>query len=408
MASSTVRSTAGSAILAPAAPLVMPKLGLTMSEGLLAAWHVAPGDEVEAGQVLFMVETDKITSEIEAPAAGRILEVLVEAGETVEVGRPIALWTGPAQGSPERPERDAANTSETPSSQLEAEARLGGVRLLSTPLARRLAGAAGLALDAVVGTGPRGRIQSEDVRVALEQRSVPPPRSPPASPRPAPGPGRDLRALIAARVTRSKAEIPHFYLSADADLGALERLRQQLNADPQAPRRISVTALLILAAGKALQRRPEANVVWRDGRTQPLDSFAVGVAVDTPAGVVAPVIPVAGGLYQVAEALEAAAGRARAGRLGAGDVGEAALGLSNVGMFAVRALTPIIDPDQTFMLGVGAPRATFRPNDDGAPMAVREATLSLACDHRAIDGAPAARFLAAIVEGLEHPLRLLV
>ena len=395
---------------AGAAPLVMPKLGLTMSEGLLAAWHVAPGDEVEAGQVLFVVETDKITNEIEAPAAGRILEVLVGAGETVAVGRPIALWTGPAQGAPERPEQGAADTSEAPSSQPEAEARVDGARLLSTPLARRLAGAAGLALDAVVGTGPRGRIQSEDVRVALEQRSASPPRPglPSQGPRSGLGPGRDLRALIAARVTRSKAEVPHFYLSADADLGALEHLREQLNADPQAQRRISITALLILAAAKALRRHPEANVVWRDGRAQPLDSLAVGVAVDTPAGVMAPVIPVAGGLYPVAEALEAAAARARAGRLGAADVGEAALGLSNVGMFAVRALTPIIDPDQTFMLGVGAPRATFRPDADGAPRLVREATLSLACDHRAIDGAPAARFLAAIVEGLEHPLRLLV
>jgi pyruvate dehydrogenase E2 component (dihydrolipoamide acetyltransferase) len=122
----------------------------------------------------------------------------------------------------------------------------------------------------------------------------------------------------------------------------------------------------------------------------------------------APVVPVTGGIHAFADALDGAIARARQGKIGAADAGAAAIGISNVGMFAVRSLTPIIDPDQSFMLGVGAPQAVFRPSPDGVPMAVQEVTLSLACDHRAIDGAGAARFLATIVDLLEHPARLLI
>jgi pyruvate dehydrogenase E2 component (dihydrolipoamide acetyltransferase) len=220
-------------------------------------------------------------------------------------------------------------------------------------------------------------------------------------------PERSFRALIAARVTRSKAEIPHFYLTADAEFDALATLRAELNADPLAPCKVSVTVLLALAAARALRLHPDANMLWRDGRLVPVPAHAIGIAVETPAGVMAPLVPVESGPYRTAEALDAAVARARTGRLGAGDVGDAVLGLSNVGMFGVRALTPIIDPDQSFMLGIGAPHVAFRLGEDGTPRAIRQVTLSLACDHRAIDGAPAARFLATIVEGIERPLRLL-
>ncbi len=371
-----------------AAPIVMPKLGLTMAEGLLVEWQVSPGDEVRPGQILFVVETDKIANEVQAPAAGRILEVLVAAGETVAVGRPVALWTGSVQRS---------QTAEPP-------ARAAATRLRSTPLARRLATQGGIPLSEITGTGPRGRIQARDVQDAVERRAPAPPAP---APLPRSAPERSFRALIAARVTRSKAEIPHFYVTADAAFDALAQLREELNTDPAAPRKISVTVLLALAAARALRLHPEANALWRDGRLVPVSARALGIAVDTPSGVMAPVVPVDGGLYRTAEALDEAVGRARAGRLGAGDVGEAVIGLSNVGMFGVRSLTPIIDPDQSFMLGVGAPHVAFRLGENGAPRAIREVTLSLACDHRAIDGAAAARFLATIVDGIERPLRLL-
>jgi pyruvate dehydrogenase E2 component (dihydrolipoamide acetyltransferase) len=377
--------------------IVMPKLGLSMSEGLIAEWSVKPGDEVTAGQILFVVETDKISNEIEAPADGRITQVLVGEGETVDVGTPVALWTGPGQAAAPAADITAPEPEPVPEA-LRIEPR-NGARLRSTPFARRLAKQGGVDILGCTGTGPRGRIQARDVRAALEQA--------PAKPTPK---GRDLRALIAARVTRSKAEIPHFYVTADAAFDALNALRRDLNADPQASGKLSVTAFLTAAVARAFRLLPEANVVWRDGRAAPLPGIGIGLAVETPAGVMAPVIQIetGDGLHIIARRLDAAIARARAGRLGAADAGEAAIGISNVGMFNVRALTPIIDPDQTYMLGVGAPRAVFRPGPKGAPVAVQEVTLTLACDHRAVDGAGAARFLATIVELLEQPGRLTI
>jgi len=381
------------------ARIVMPKLGLSMTEGLLAEWLVAPGDEVAAGQVLFVVETDKISNEVEAPAPGRILSLLVEAGETVDVGAPIALWTGPGQSVVEEAEESPAPLQAAPAAPEIHSGPAAGDRIRSTPFARRLAKQGGVAIESCIGTGPRGRIQARDVRAALEPKST---SSPPK--------GRDLRALIAVRVARSKAEIPHFYVTADAAFDALLTLRAGLNPDPATPRPLSVTAFLAQAVARALALMPEANIVWRDGRTVRLPGVAIGIAVDTPEGVMAPVVPVdgQGDIYRTAADLEAAIARARSGRIGAGDAGEAAIGISNVGMFNVRALTPIIDPAQSFMLGVGAPQSVFRPGPHGRPRAVREVTLTLACDHRAIDGAGAARFLATIVELLEQPVRLLI
>jgi pyruvate dehydrogenase E2 component (dihydrolipoamide acetyltransferase) len=380
------------------ARIVMPKLGLSMTEGLLAEWLVAPGDEVAAGQVLFVVETDKISNEVEAPAPGRILSLLVEAGATVDVGAPLALWTGPGQGVGE-PVDEAPAPARVEVAPSAAAPTPTGDRVRATPFARRLARQGGIDIHACPGSGPRGRIQARDVRAALEPKPVAvPPR------------GRDLRALIAARVSRSRAEIPHFYVTADAAFDALIALRAGLNADPASPARLSVTAFLSRAVARALTLLPEANVVWREGRAVALPGIAIAIAVDTADGVMAPVVPFEGqgDIYAAAADLEAAIARARAGRLSSADAGEAAIGISNVGMFNVRALTPIIDPDQSFMLGVGAPQSVFRPGPHGRPRAVKEVTLTLACDHRAIDGAGAARFLSQIVELLEQPARLLM
>lgn len=390
------------------APIVMPKLGLTMAEGLIAEWKVKAGDSVSAGQILFVVETDKISNEIEAPADGTILSLLATEGDTVAVGAAVATWTGPGQGVAGSNEpgfgtvpvaEEAVSLAPTT---MPVEAK--GERRFCTPFARRLARQAGIDLAGISGSGARGRIKARDVQAAIDGRTAVP-----AAPAPVSAPrGRDLRSLIAARVSRSKAEIPHFYLSADVSFDALVALRKELNADPQAPRKLSVTAFLGAAVGRALALHPDAHGVWRDGCFQSLGPIAIGIAVEAPGGVMAPVVPLGGGIYDFAASFEAAVERARQGRLGAADVGEAAVGISNVGMFNVRSLTPIIDPDQSFMLGVGAPRTAFRADDKGAPVVVQEVTLNLACDHRAIDGAAAARFLATIVDLIEHPVRLLL
>jgi len=384
--------------------IIMPKLGLTMSEGVISEWHVAPGDEVQMGQLLFVVETDKISSEVEAPAPGRIRELLVAAGETVDVGAAVATWSGPGQIADIAAGLAEVVAEPMPPSPAPSPPVTAGGRRLSTPLARRLAARENVDIALIAGTGPRGRIQAHDVQAVMDSRI-----RPTAPPVPASSPAtRDLRPLIAARVTRSKAEIPHFYLTADVAFDALNAVRRDCNTDPAAPRKLSVTALLGAAVARALVLCPQANVVWRGGRAEALPGLALGIAVDTPGGVMAPIVSAGGGVYAFAAALDAAVDRARKGRLSAADLGDAAIGISNVGMFGVRSLTPIIDPDQTFMLGVGAPHGVFRPDARGNPVAVQEVTLSLACDHRAIDGAGAARFLSVIAELIEQPARLLI
>ncbi|NWK97444.1 2-oxo acid dehydrogenase subunit E2 [Sphingobium lactosutens] len=392
------------------ASIVMPKLGLTMTEGLIVEWMVKPGDVVQSGQTLFVVETDKISNEIEAPSAGTILRLLIEEGGTAAVGAPVAMWTGPAQGQSGPVQPESVDTSALIPVTTVVEAippSAKSQRPLCTPFARRLAQQAGIDLATINGSGARGRIRACDIQATVE-RSAAPALQPVGKGR-TPQRERDLRSLIAARVSRSKAEVPHFYLSAGVRSDALAALRGELNTDPRSPRKLSITAFLGLAVGKALLLHPEANVVWRDDRAQPLeDGIAVGIAVEAPGGVMAPVVPIGSGLYDFAASLDAAIDRARRGRMGATDNGAAAIGISNVGMFNVHSLTPIIDPDQSFMLGVGAPRTVFRADENNLPVAAQEMTLNLACDHRAIDGAAAARFLATIVEMIERPVRLLL
>jgi len=392
--------------------IVMPKLGLTMQEGVLSEWRVAPGDEVNVGQIMFVVETDKISNEVEAPASGRITRLLAETGETLAVGAPVALWTGPgsgadasndAQASPQRaslPDHAPPTVTADPRS----------ARVLATPLARRVASRAHVSLAAITGTGPRGRIQARDVQAAIaraQETAILAPAN--IAEGTAVTREGEIRRLIAARLTRSKAEIPHFYVVADARFDALAALRRDLSGDPASPK-LSVTAFLIASVARALAMHPRANVAWRDGQVTPFALVGVGVAVDTPIGVMLPVIQGADKFapHELAASLAGAIARAREGKLRASDVGRAAMSVSNVGMHNVRALTPIIDPDQTYILGVGAPQSVVRPNAQGMPCALGEVTLTLACDHRAVDGALAAQLLSSIVSLLESPSRLLL
>lgn len=362
------------------ADLVMPKLGLTMTEGLLAEWKVAPGQAYAAGDVLYVVETEKIANEIEASEAGRIEAILVPEGETVPVGTPVART------------RDGAAAEAAPVQPPQ--------RIIATPLARRIAAERGVDLASVAGSGPHGRIKAGDV----ERCAVPVPAVAPAAPAPAGG----ARAATARRVAASKRDVPHFYVQTEAEVTALSALREQLNADTRYPR-VTVSHLLLKAIGNALAAMPEINRIWLDDRELALESVDVGLVAETPDGLRIPVIRdvAARPLDAVAAEARDRVGRARAGRLGPADVGGGAISLSNVGMHDVTALVPIISPPQSMILGVGAERGVFRPDADGNPALRREITLSLACDHRVIDGALAARFLASLAAAIQAPLGLL-
>jgi len=409
--------------MSAASTIVMPKLGLTMTEGVVTSWLVGPGDQVRSGDVLVVVETEKIASEVESLGDGRIETIEVAEGSTVPVGTVLATWTGgdAVQRSlrPEAGDRNqvatARKSDNAPIAQ-SAIARSGGSgRLIATPLARRLAKDAGIALSTVTGSGPRGRIKARDVEaaIALAARQLAPSAaieqtamigSPAGLRRPATA----LEKTIARRMTQAKQIIPHFYVQAEADVSRLLTLREELNSI-EGLTRVSVNHLIIVAVGRALAQMPEINVLWSDDEVVQLADSDVGFAVDTERGLFAPVIRAVNdmGLEALARAASDLAGRAKEGRLTADELTGGAITVSNVGMYGASHLIPIINPGQSAILGVAAIKPVFRPDANDQPVLQREIGLVLACDHRVLDGVKAARFLDCVANLLKNPLLLL-
>lgn len=364
--------------------LRMPKLGLTMDSGVLSSWLVAVGDHFESGQPVVVVETDKIASEVEAPGAGRMLRLLASAGDVLDVGAPIAEY--------EPADADAPG------------------RIVATPLARRLARASGIDLRRVQGTGPGGRIKAGDLRIATPAATVHPPSAePPAERVPVDGGGSAGAAqLAAARMVAAKRDIPHFYLASEVEISPLEAIRTQLREEG---RSLSLTCFLIAAIVRALAADRTALRVWRGGAALQLDRIDLGIAIDTPQGLVAPVLRDLDDVdvRAIAARLADLAQRAREGRLEAADMaGSPMMTLSNAGMHDVTWMTSIIPPGQSAILGAGSVRSAFRPDAHGRPVLAREMGLVLSCDHRVFDGVSGLALLNRIRAALRRPLNLLL
>lgn len=399
--------------------LLMPKFGLTMAEGLLSEWHIAEGASFTKGDLLFTVETEKVANEVEAEFDGILLQIVVAAGDTIAVGEPVANLTG--DGEVAAPLETISNPQDGPAArklmienaiprdQVTASGRDGRVmkedvlRVIATPLAKIIAIQQGVDLQTLEGSGPRGRIKAADVRNASTQI---------ATSANADGPERitpdAARLATVRRVSAAKRDIPHFYVTHEAEISELTALRKTLNSS-ETNTRVSVTHMLIRTLGLALTEMPHMNRVWAGDHILAFNQADVGMVTETPNGLRIPVIRNAGSaqLDEIAAAANDLGARARIDALTASDVGDGVIAISNVGMFGIASLTPIISPPNAMILGVGAPRLVFRPDDAGAPFLHNELTLTLACDHRIIDGADAARFLSAVVEILETPTRLL-
>ncbi|MBN9446656.1 MAG: 2-oxo acid dehydrogenase subunit E2 [Bosea sp.] len=407
--------------MSASAAIVMPKLGLTMTEGLLASWRVGPGDTVATGDVLFVIETEKIATEIEAERAGRIGAILVPEGETAPVGATLATWAdGEGVATSASAEASASSVPQAvpaaapmPAAAPAVEARPSGsgARIVATPLARRVARQNGVALDRVAGSGPHGRIKLKDVEATLAAAPTASHVTGGAAARKADSqrrPATPVEQVVARRLSQAKQTIPHFYVLAEADITGLLAAREELNA-AGGPQRLSITHVIMAAVGRALLAQPEINAIWDEGDIVTLAGSDVGMAVDSPRGLMVPVLRDAGAqhLDAVARGCAGLVSRARDGRLTTADCEGGAISVSNVGMYGASHLVSIINPGQSAILGVAAVKPVFRPDERGQPTLRQELGLVLSCDHRVIDGVRAARFLDLVVKTLEHPLPLL-
>ena len=386
----------------------LPKLGLTMTEGTLVEWLVKPGQRVAAGDLLYVCETEKIANEIESDRTGTIGELLVAVGETVPVGALLGTWEGEAMAHPmiaapgDGPTAAVDASAQTPA----ASAQSASVRVIATPHARKLARERGVDLSTVRGSGPRGRIKAADIPVAgaTIRAEVPAPNVSEAQ-------AIKLSAVqrtVAARMSQSAREVPHFYLEAAANLGALLELHQQMKTR-QGFGALTLTHWLVQAIGLALAEQPVFRRVWQGDDVLELAASDVAVAAAGERGLYVGVARAVGSrsLRANLEGLDELIRKAREGRLSAAESSGGATCVSNLGATRVRHVWPIILPGQSSIFGVGRAESLFRPDANNNPRAVRELPLVLGCDHRVLNGIDGARLLEAVIARLEDPLDLL-
>ena len=406
--------------------LKMPALSPTMEEGTLAKWLVKEGDAVAAGDVMAEIETDKATMEFEAVDEGTIAKILVAEGtDGVKVGTVIALIaeegedvsvTAPAPVPPEAPKPAAPAPEPAPAPAPVAKAEAGG-RTRASPLARRLAEQKGIALSSLKGSGPGGRIVKADV----EATSGKPGEAPaPAAPAPVaaariPDIPREtaklsnIRKTIARRLTESKQQVPHIYLTVDIRLDALLSLRAELNAALESRRiKLSVNDLLIKALAAALVEVPSCNVMYTPTELISFKRADISVAVSTPTGLITPIVVDAGAksLSAISTEMKDLAARARDGKLKPEEYQGGTASLSNMGMYGIKHFEAVINPPQGMIMAIGAGEKRPWVVDDALQVAtVMSATGSF--DHRAIDGADGAQLMQAFKRLVERPLGML-
>ena len=466
----------------------MPQLGETVSEGKIVKWFKSAGDQVKPGDNLFEIETDKVSMEVPSTTTGVLAEIRVATGAVALVGAVVAVISdaggaaatntplvaegdgqkrqahgelprpggervgerggGPidrsvtpspqpspqtGRGSPSAPPAPAAPIKLDPFFEVRTPARNYGAAKLAggtvvTPLARRLAGEAGIDLARLTGSGPHGRIVARDVESVLARGT---PSAPPAG---VAGPSAEqvmalyrdsafeevpldaMRRTIATRLVQAKQTIPHFYLTADVDIGRLLSLREEANAAAPKDRdgnpafRLSVNDLIIKAWAAALQRIPHANAVWAEDRILRFRHSDIGIAVAIEGGLITPLIRQAElkTLGAISAEMRELAERARARHLKPSEYQGGASAISNLGMYGVREFAAIINPPQATILAVGAARRQAVERPDGGVAFASVMSVTLACDHRVVDGALGAQLLAAFRGFVEQPVTALI
>ena len=440
--------------------ILMPALSPTMEKGNLAKWLKKEGDKVKSGDVIAEIETDKATMEVEAVDEGTIAKILVPEGtQDVPVNDIIAVMAGdgedvkaagagagaaPAPKPAEAPKPAAAAAAPAPAPapaaapapapQAAAAKGNGHARIFSSPLARRLAKDAGIDLSRINGSGPHGRVVARDVEDAKSGKGLKAPAAAPAAgPSLAPSmsdkqilalfeegsyeivPHDGMRRTIAQRLTASVQTVPVFYLTMDCDIGKLLVAREEINA--AAPKdkekkplyKLSVNDFVIKAMAIALQRIPNCNVSWTEAGMLKHKHSDIGVAVAMPGGLITPIIRKAETktLSAISAEMKDYAARARARKLKPEEYQGGTTAVSNLGMYGINHFTAVINPPQATILAVGT--SEERPVVRGGKIEIAQMmSVTLSCDHRAIDGALGAELIGAFKMLIENPVMMMV
>ncbi len=426
--------------------ITMPKLSPTMEEGTLAKWTKKEGDKIAPGDVIAEVETDKANMEFPLEDEGVLLKLLVKEGDTVKLGDPVAVLgeagedpaeaikgasaapkveaKKPEAAKPEAAKPEAAKAEapkpaapkvEAPKPVAAANGGNGHGRVLASPFARKLALEKGVDLRQVSGTGPRGRIVQRDIDEAAARGPAVQAYAPTETYAPREDelvPASQMRKTIARRLVEAKREIPHIYLTVDADAERLIAMREQLNEAGDT--KVSVNDLVVKALALALVRVPEANVSWTEGGLLRHGGVHVGMAVSLPDnGLITPVVRDADrkSIGALARETRSLAERARAKKLKPEEFSGGSATVSNLGMFGIREFVAIINPPESVILAVGATekRAVVVEEDGQDVIEVRRRmTLTLSCDHRVVDGVLGAKLLGEVKKLIEKPMGMLL
>ncbi len=420
-----------------ATQIKLPEVAAGATHAVISSWLVNVGDTIVVGQQLAEIETDKAVVELLAEEAGTVLQLIGKPGDEMEVGSTIAVVGAPGESAdlpaaePEAPAAEVpaapvaapiATPVATPPAAPVAEAPVAAAasgRQSVSPIARKLAKDSNLDLSQITGTGPGGRIVKRDV-LAAAAAGIP---EAPAAPLPTSSskelasqeysstystvPHTSMRKAIARRLTESKSTVPHFYLNADCQVDELLALRKKINES--SPVKISVNDMVVRAVAAAFMDVPEANVVWTPDAMIKYESVDVSIAVSTDGGLLTPVLRGVEkrSLSNIATTIVDLAERSRAGKLRQEELEGGSFAITNLGMFGTTSFAAIINPPQSGILAVGA--ASQRPIVvDGELTIANVMSVTLSADHRAVDGALAAKWLAAFKVRIENPLTMLI
>ena len=402
--------------------VVLPQMGADMEEGTIVRWLKNEGDPVERGEIIAEIETDKANVEIEAFESGLFRKTLASEGDTVDVGTVIAIIAAQdddiaayekgavAAAAPAAEKADAKEATvekaEVAAKPTKPPAGKDG-RVRASPVARKLAEERGIDLATLAGTGPDGRIVRRDVDARIEKG--PAPEKPPVPAAVEVVGVSKMRQAIARRMSQSKREAPHYYITLDIDMTDAERLRRQLRESVGDELRVSVNDLIVKASAMALERHPDFNTWLVDGEVRRHEAINVCIAIALEDGLIAPAILDCGNkrVAEIGSDSRSLAERAKSGKLRPAEISDGTFTVSNVGMFGVTSLIAIIQPPQTAILGVGAVRETPVVRDGRVEVASMM-TVALSADHRVTDGAQGAQFLSEIRTLLQNPAGLLV